>query len=112
MIFVILSGFGNITQYIKLHDLFYLVQSVLKYLPPYTTTLRSYFHLSYNFDLLKLPEKNKKQSQVGTKLRCCLLLAVYSPYGDTNFFDLEVHGIFAILIRSIFRTLFAKMFNG
>ena len=51
-----------------------------------------------------LKKKKKKRSQVGTKLNHPLLLTAECCYGDTNLSKREVHGIFAILARGIFRT--------
>ena len=55
---------------------------------------------------LTLPAKkqNKKKNRLGPKLRWSQLLAVKCHYGDTNLRKSDVHCIFAILAKGVFRT--------
>ena len=49
-------------------------------------------------------QKSKKRARFGPKLRWSVFLAVEYLYGETNLCKLEVHSIFAILARGVFRT--------
>ena len=54
-----------------------------------------------NFDPPTLPGKNRKRR---AKLMCSYILTVEFLYGDANLCKLEVHIIFVILVRDVFRT--------
>ena len=49
-------------------------------------------------------KETKNRARLGPKLRWSLFLAVECLYGDTNLCKPEVHNIFAILVRGVFRT--------
>ena len=56
------------------------------------------------FDPLTLPAKKLKiRARLGPKLRWSLLLIVECLYGDTSLCKLDIHKIFSIFARGVFR---------
>ena len=112
MIIVILSGYWehypNRVNYAT-----FLVNSMSLEMSPPPPFHPSCTWVKY-FDPLILPaKKQKNRARLRHKLRRSLLLAVECHYGDTNLYNykFEVHNIFAILGRGVFRTL-SNVYGG
>ena len=99
IIFVILSGYwehypSRVNCATFSATLMSLEISSITYLP----------HPSYTWDKnFDTHTPRKKNSQVAAKLWCSFL-EVECLYGDSNLYKLQVHSIFAILARGVFRT--------